>query len=158
MKILTQRGFSFGLTSGIITTLGLMVGLFSSTQSKLVVVGGILTIAVADAFSDALSMHVSEEAQNNKTTKQIWFLTLLTFISKMIFALIFIFPIIIFNLLIAILINIAIALSILTIYNGLIAKTINQKPIKLILEHVFNTIFVVMITYYIGILVDKIFT
>ena len=41
-------GFSFGLTSGLITTLGLMVGLSSGTHSKLVVIGGILTIAIAD--------------------------------------------------------------------------------------------------------------
>jgi hypothetical protein len=40
-----RTGLSFGLTSGIITTLGLMVGLHAFSGSKLVVVGGILTIA-----------------------------------------------------------------------------------------------------------------
>ncbi|GAI31399.1 unnamed protein product, partial [marine sediment metagenome] len=39
MKHSIKTGFSFGLTSGIITTLGLMVGLHSSTGSKLVVIG-----------------------------------------------------------------------------------------------------------------------
>ena len=52
-------GFSFGITSGIITTLGLMVGLNSSTNSKVAVIGGILIIAIADAFSDALGIHIS---------------------------------------------------------------------------------------------------
>ena len=47
-------GMSFGLTSGIITTLGLIVGLHSGTHSKLAVIGGILTIAMADALSDVL--------------------------------------------------------------------------------------------------------
>ena len=47
MKRSVKAGFSFGLTSGVITTLGLMVGLHSSTHSKLVVIGGILTIAIA---------------------------------------------------------------------------------------------------------------
>ena len=55
-------GFSFGLTSGIITTLGLMVGLHAGTHSRLAVIGGILTIAIADAFSDALGIHISEES------------------------------------------------------------------------------------------------
>ena len=50
MKTSTIKGVSFGLTSGIITTLGMMVGLNFSTGSKLVVLGGILTIAIADAF------------------------------------------------------------------------------------------------------------
>lgn len=42
-------GFCFGITSGIITTLGLMVGLNSGTNSQLVVIGSILIIAIADA-------------------------------------------------------------------------------------------------------------
>jgi len=49
MKHQLKTGVSFGLTSGIITTLGLMVGLHSGTQSRIAVVGGILTIAIADA-------------------------------------------------------------------------------------------------------------
>jgi len=67
-----KTGFSFGLTSGIITTLGLMVGLHSGTHSKLAVTGGILTIAIADAFSDALGIHISEESKNKRITKEIW--------------------------------------------------------------------------------------
>jgi hypothetical protein len=71
MKHSLKTGFSFGLTSGIITTLGLMVGLHSGTHSKFVVIGGILTIAVADAFSDALGIHVSEETENKHATKEV---------------------------------------------------------------------------------------
>jgi len=55
MKHLLKTGLSFGLTSGIITTLGLMVGLNSSTHSDLVVIGGILTIAIADGFLDFIN-------------------------------------------------------------------------------------------------------
>ena len=47
-------GFGFGLASGVITTLGLMIGLFASTHSRVVVLGGILTIAIADSCSDAV--------------------------------------------------------------------------------------------------------
>jgi len=54
MRAPLRSGISFGLTSGVITTLGLMVGLQSGTQSRLAVVGGVLTIAIADALSDAL--------------------------------------------------------------------------------------------------------
>ena len=51
MRHSLRIGFSFGITSAIITTLGLMVGLHSGTHSKLVVIGGVLTIAIEDAFS-----------------------------------------------------------------------------------------------------------
>ncbi len=39
MKHSIKTGVSFGLTSGIITTLGLMVGLNSSTHSRIAVIG-----------------------------------------------------------------------------------------------------------------------
>src|SRR4030042_5795826 len=93
-----KTGLSFGLTSGIITTLGLMVGLHSGTNSKIAVIGGVLTIAVADAFSDALGIHISEEAENKYVAKEIWEATLSTFFSKFIFALTFIVPIILLDL------------------------------------------------------------
>ena len=59
MNKFSKKGFSFGLTSAVITTLGLITGLDSSTGSKIVVISGILTIALADAFSDALGMHMA---------------------------------------------------------------------------------------------------
>lgn len=48
-----KTGLSFGLTSAIITPLGLMVGLHSFSGSKTIVLRGILTSAIADACSDA---------------------------------------------------------------------------------------------------------
>lgn len=59
MRTSWKTGISFGLTSGVITTLGLMAGLYSGTHSRAIVIGGILTIAIADAMSDALGIHVS---------------------------------------------------------------------------------------------------
>lgn len=91
-----RTGFGFGITSGVITTLGLMIGLHSGTQSKAAVLGGILTIAVADAFSDALGIHISEESKGTHTQKEIWTATFSTFFAKLIFAFSFIFPVIFF--------------------------------------------------------------
>jgi len=93
MKHSLRVGFSFGLTSGIITTLGLMVGLNSSTNSRLVVVGGVLTIAIADAFSDAMGIHVSQESENRHTVKEVWESTFFTFLCKFVFSAIFIVPV-----------------------------------------------------------------
>ncbi|MFB6357478.1 MAG: hypothetical protein ABEJ96_00270, partial [Thiohalorhabdaceae bacterium] len=61
MRESLRAGLNFGMTSGVITTLGLMVGLHSGTRSALAVIGGILTIAVADSLSDAMGVHVSKE-------------------------------------------------------------------------------------------------
>ena len=115
MKHSIKTGFSFGLTSGIITTLGLMVGLHSGTHSKLVVLGGILTIAIADAFSDALGIHISEESENKHASKEIWESTISTFFSKFIFALTFIIPVLLFEISTAIIVSVIWGLSILGI-------------------------------------------
>ena len=61
-----KTGITFGITSGAITTLGLMIGLYSGTNSRGVVIGGILTIAIADSLSDALGIHISEEAHHRE--------------------------------------------------------------------------------------------
>ncbi|MBU2540878.1 MAG: hypothetical protein KJ593_03150 [Candidatus Omnitrophica bacterium] len=150
MKHSLKVGFSFGVTSGIITTLGLMVGLHSGTNSKLVVIGGILTIAIADAFSDALGIHVSEEMENKHTAKQVWAATIATFFSKLVFALTFIIPVLLFELSTAIVIAIIWGLSILSLFSYRMARKQRVNPWKVLAEHLFIAIIVIIITHYLG--------
>ena len=93
-----NKGVSFGLTSGAITTLGLMVGLHSETRSAAIVFGGILTIAVADAFSDALGIHISEEGENQHSPAEVWRSTIATFLTKFVLVMSFLIPILILPL------------------------------------------------------------
>jgi len=150
-------GLSFGLTSGIITTLGLIIGLYAGTDSKLAILGGIFTIAVADAFSDALGIHVSEESENKHTPKQIWIATLTTWISKFVFALSFAIPVIILPNLTAIVISSIWSITLLGIFSFVIAKTEKEKPWKVISEHLFIAILVIVITFFTGKAVASIF-
>ncbi len=150
MKESLRVGISFGLPSAVITTLGLMVGLHSGTGSKLIVLGGIFTIAIADAFSDALGIHVSEEAENVHTTKQIWASTIVTFMTKFIFALTFVVPVLLLPLITAIVVSLVWGLSILTILSYCIAKTQGEKPWKTVGEHLLIAIVVIAITHWVG--------
>jgi len=150
MKHSLKTGFSFGLTSGIITTLGLMVGLHSGTHSRLVVIGGILTIAIADAFSDALGIHVSEEAENKHTTKEIWESTISTFLSKFVFAITFVIPILLFQLSTAIIISVIWGLSLLCIFSLYMAKEQKVRAWKVVAEHLIIALVVIIITHYAG--------
>ncbi len=138
------------MTSGIITTLGLMVGLHSGTHSKLVVLGGILTIAIADAFSDALGIHISEESENKHITKEIWQSTISTFLSKFVFALTFIIPVSLLELSTAIVVSIIWGLSMLSILSFRIAKEQKANPWKVITEHLIIALVVIVITHYLG--------
>jgi len=145
-----KTGFSFGLTSGIITTLGLMVGLHAGTHSKVVVIGGILTIAIADAFSDAMGIHISEESENKHSPREIWQATLATFFSKLFFAFTFIVAILFFELLTAVVINIIWGLLLLSIFSFLIAKEQKKNPKQVIIEHLVIALIVITITHYVG--------
>ena len=150
MKHSLKVGFSFGLTSGIITTLGLMIGLYSGTHSKLAVLGGILTIAIADAISDALGIHISEESENKHTAKEIWESTISTFFSKFIFASTFIIPVLLFELSTAIVVSVIWGLSLLSILSFSIAKKQKGKPWKAVAEHLIIAVVVIVVTYYVG--------
>ena len=150
MKISIRKGFSFGLTSGIITTLGMIIGLHSSTHSAPVVIGGILVIAVADALSDSLGIHVSEESEIKHPKKEIWESTFTTFLSKFIFALTFIVPVLFLPLSMAITTSIVWGLSLITIFSMYLAKKQKLKLHKVILEHLLVAIIVIIVTHYVG--------
>ncbi|MDI3543929.1 MAG: vacuolar iron transporter family protein [Candidatus Woesearchaeota archaeon] len=150
MKLSIKRGFSFGLTSGIITTLGLIVGLNSSTSSILVVISGILVIAIADSMSDALGIHMSVESENKSSTKEIWESTIATFLSKFLFALSFIVPFLFLQLSHAIIISVIWGLGLIAIFSYYMAKQENIKPYRAILEHLVIAIIVIITTHYVG--------
>ncbi|MFC1755747.1 VIT1/CCC1 transporter family protein [Thermoproteota archaeon] len=150
MRHALKTGFSFGLTSGIITTLGLMVGLNAGTHSRRVVIGGVLTIAIADAFSDALGIHVSEESESIHTHFQIWAATFFTFLSKFIFSLTFVVPIVLFQLNTAIIVSLIWGFFLLCIFSFYLAREQKVNPLGIIGEHLFTAVIVIALTYYVG--------
>lgn len=150
MKDSIRKGLGFGLTSGIITTLGLIVGLHSSTMSVMVIIGGIIIIAVADSLSDALGMHISEEFHTKSSKQGVWECTFSTFFFKFIFAITFIFPFILFDLSLAVVISIVWGLFLISLFSFYIAKSQKQSPYKSTAEHFLIAILVIITTHYIG--------
>ena len=138
------------MTSGVITTLGLMVGLHSGTHSRVVVLGGIMTIAIADAFSDAIGIHISEESKEGSTEQHVWVATLSTFLSKLLFALTFVVPVLLFELSTAIVVSVAWGLSVLGVLSYKIAEFQGTNPWKVIIEHVLIAVVVITITHFVG--------
>lgn len=157
MRQSIKTGFSFGLTSGIITTLGLMVGLSSGNASISIIIGGIITIAIADAMSDALGIHMSEESKVDQNPIEVWESTFSTFLFKFIFALTFVIPLLLFSLKVAVIISIIWGVSLLSIFSFFIAKQKNANSKEVIFEHLFIAILVIVITHYIGIFVNSFF-
>ena len=143
-------GFSFGFTSAIITTTGLIVGLYFTTSSELAVIGGILTIAVADSLSDALGIHISEESEHLHTATEIWISTISTFVAKLLFSLTFLIPILLFTLPIAVLVDVCWGLFLLAIFSWFLAKAQKSNPWGVVGEHLAVAVVVIILTYLLG--------
>jgi VIT1/CCC1 family predicted Fe2+/Mn2+ transporter len=150
MRTAKLKGISFGLTSGIITTLGLIVGLHSGTDSVLIVIAGIISIAFADAFSDALGIHISTESEKKYSHKEVWQATSYTFITKFLFAIMFIIPFLIFTLETAVKVCVFVGLFIMILFNIYIAKRERKNAFMVVKEHLLIAIVVIIIAHYVG--------
>jgi VIT1/CCC1 family predicted Fe2+/Mn2+ transporter len=145
-----KSGISFGLASGAITTLGLLVGLQAESNQKLVVIGGILTIAVADAFSDALGIHLSEESKADADGRHVWESTLATFFTKFFFALSFLVPVFLLPLGEAVVVSVLWGLLVLGFLSVRIANAKGEKPHRVVVEHIGVALLVIAVTHYLG--------
>ncbi len=151
LKRSIRSGFGFGLASGVITTLGVIIGLHSGLHSRKVVIGGILIIGIADAFSDALGIHIAEEAEKRQTTREIWESTISTLVSKFVVAVTFLVPILILPLAKAIIVSIVWGLSLLSAFSFYIAKDLHEGVWKVVTEHLLIAVAVIILTHFIGV-------
>lgn len=151
-------GLSFGLTSGVITTLGLLVGLSAGTSSRLAVLGGIFTIAVADSMSDALGIHVSEESEGVHTQRQVWTATLATFVTKLLTAATFAVPVVLLDLEVAVVVAITWGAALLTLLSLDLARRQDAEPGPLIIEHLGVAALVVAAAHVVGLAVSAVFS
>ena len=152
-----RTGLFFGATSGVITTIGLIVGLNAGTRSITAVLGGILVIAVADALSDALGIHLAEEANPNTTHAHVWSATIMTFLTKFVFSISFAVPLLLLPLASAVMASVAWGLFVIVVLSYFLARAQGEAPFAIIVEHVGIAILVVIFSHYIGVWVARTF-
>lgn len=145
-----MAGISFGFTSGVITTLGLILGLNASTSSRLAIMGGILTIAFADALSDALGIHVSQESQGVIKNRNLWIAASMTFLTKLLSALTFIVPFVFLSTPTAVGVSIIWGLVLITFFSIELSRQTNEKAWDVIKEHVTISVVVIIVSNAIG--------
>jgi len=153
-----RTGLFFGATSGVITTVGLITGLNAGTHSMAAVLGGIFVIAVADAMSDALGIHLAEEADPNATTAHIWSATISTFLNKFFFALSFAVPLLLLPLDQAVMASLLWGMFVIIVLSYFLARAQKASPIMIIGEHLGIAVLVVVLSHLIGVWVSKTFT
>jgi len=145
-----RTGLFFGATSGVITTVGLLTGLHAGTHSLAAVLGGILVIAVADAMSDALGIHLAEEANPATDHRHVWSATISTFITKFIFAGSFAVPLLLLPLQQAVWASIAWGMVVIVVLSYFLAKSQGERPFPVIAEHLSIAVAVVILSQLIG--------
>ena len=143
-------GFGFGTASGVITTMGMIVGLYSSSAARLAIIGGIFTVSVADALSDALGEHISEESKTHPKARDVRNITISTFFSKLIIGLSFVIPFIFLPVGHAVLISVIYSALVLILLSLRIAKRTGQNRFEVITEHLLVGFAVVVITFFLG--------
>lgn len=152
-----RTGLFFGATSGVITTIGLIVGLNSGTQSITAVLGGILIIAVADAMSDALGIHLAEEANPDTDHMHVWAATIVTFLTKFVFSISFAVPLLMLPLAPAVVASVVWGLLVIVVLSYFLARSQGESPVSIIAEHAGIAILVLVLSHYIGVWVAATF-
>ena len=152
-----RTGLFFGATSGVITTIGLIAGLNAGTKSLAAVLGGIFVIAVADAMSDALGIHLAEEADPATSHRHVWSATITTFLTKFVFSLSFAVPLLLLPLGSAVLVSVAWGMIVIVVLSYFLARSQGSNPLQVIGEHLFIAILVVVLSHLIGVWVNNTF-
>jgi VIT1/CCC1 family predicted Fe2+/Mn2+ transporter len=152
MEISFRKGLYFGQTSAVITTIGLIIGLYSSTGSFEAIMSGIIIIAIADALSDSMGMHMSEEAER-KSERKIWRTMGATFFSKFVFAMSFIFPFLLLDVSTAILACILWGFFLISVFSFNLGKVQKKSALGIVLEHLLISSLVIVSTYLVGLIV-----
>ncbi len=150
-------GISFGLTSGVITTLGILIGVGTVTALKDVLITAIVSVAIADSLSDSVGIHLAKEAEGTHSKRQLWGETVATFFGKLFFTLIFVLPVLFFPLHLALIISAVFGLLAISILSVFIAKLRKGNIWKAIIWHDIITIIVVVLSCFVGHLSERIY-
>jgi hypothetical protein len=99
-----SKGQLFGIISGTITTLGVIIGLWQSYPDVWIIIAGIVSIAFSDSFSDGLAMYFSQLTSSEKSVAmQVGFKTTLY---KILITMSYVIPFIFLSIESAVIINI----------------------------------------------------
>lgn len=149
--------YSFGISGAVLTTLGVTMGLRSTTSSVKVIIGGIISIAAADSMADAMGMYATKKAERGVSNKTAINCAKNVFLSKVFFTLSFAVPYLLFPLGTAMLVAIIWGLILISFMNIIIAFMQEEDLGKAVLKYVTITGIVLTLSRIVGNLVDAYF-
>ena len=148
--------YIFGSSAAIITEVSLIVGLGAARASKGAILGGLLTIALADNISDSLGIHMYKESEGCEKRLSL-LATLLNFLSRLLICLSFVAIVLLFPISQVITVGIVWGLLLLTLISYLITKSNHENSISEIIKHVLVAVIVILLSRYVGDLIAEAF-
>ncbi|MCX6821701.1 MAG: hypothetical protein NTW30_02875 [Candidatus Aenigmarchaeota archaeon] len=149
--------FSYGITSSVVTSLALIVGLNEINNPKMSIIGALLLIAIADNISDSLGIHIYRESQCSSTKNNTRVYTSSNFLTRLTVTLIFVLLIMFLPIQYAVLSSMILGLSLLSVLSYLIAVNQKRNPYLAIVEHVGIAVVVMITSHFVGPAIINIF-
>lgn len=144
-----QTRFSFGSSAALITNLGLITGLDSTTNAKFSIITSILVIAIADNISDSFGIHVYQESEH-LNRREVWLSTSTNFLARLFVSLVFVLLIALLPIGPAVVCSLIFGLLLLTLISYIIAKDEKVSPLLSILEHLGIALVVILLSEFVG--------
>ena len=141
---------SYGISSAVLTTLGIMVGLDSSTQSKVAVVAGITAIAVSDSMSDAMGIYTAKKAERGTTESAAMKNAISVYLTKLAFTLSFLVPFIFLPIQSAIFVSLVWGLMLLSFVSAQIAFVQEESIPKSVGKNLLMATVIIVLAYVFG--------
>jgi vacuolar iron transporter family protein len=150
------KNYIFGSTAAIITNICLIVGLGYVQTSKGPILGGLMTIALADNISDSLGIHMYKESEGYEGKLSL-LATSLNFFSRLLVSCSFIVIVLMFSISNSIIIAVVWGLFLLTLISYLIARSNKENAILEIIKHLLIAVIVIILSRYVGNLISGYF-
>ena len=145
--------YAFGISSAVLTTLGIIVGLNAATASRTAVIAGIVGVAVADSCSDAFGMYAAKRSERGVSARAALRGALSTLLGKALFTFSFIIPFLFLPFTPALVASLVWGAVLLAFVNVQIAF-VQQSPIpRTVARNLLFALLVVVLSYYAGSLV-----
>lgn len=155
----SRQGVFFGINSGIITTVGLIAGISQTTTNPMFIVISVLSIAISDGIGEAYGIFLSKKAEKTLDNSSGPMLSLISlFSAKFLTVVFFLFPLLFYwnlkyfkNLFWPIIWSVIM----LTLIDIKLSKMRNEPIYKFLVPHYILLAIVVILTKYIGVLLNK---
>ena len=147
------RNYSFGATSAIVTSIGLIIGLDAATAARTTILGGLLIVAIADNLTDSLSVHIYQESERLEP-KAAFRTTLINFATRLGLSLSFVLLMIILPLRVAVAASMLWGLVLLTVVSYAVARSRQLPVLREIAKHVAVAAVVMLASKIIGYIIQ----